>query len=119
MMHPRPARCNAARPPFHGDSLRLQAWRRLAGLGGEHHDPPMHMPSGTTKQAIVERARELAPGFARRAEAAEEARRIPVESAKEMLEAGIARILMPPRFGGYGLDFETWCDAVLAISKAD
>ena len=29
-----------------------------------------------------------------------------------MLDAGLARILMPERFGGYGLDFETWYDVV-------
>ena len=32
---------------------------------------------------------------------------------------GLARILMPARFGGYELDFETWHDAVLEISRAD
>ena len=26
---------------------------------------------------------------------------------------------MPARFGGYDLDFETWHDVVLEISKAD
>jgi hypothetical protein len=36
-----------------------------------------------------------------------------------MLDAGIARILMPPRFGGYGLDFDTWFDVTREISKAD
>ncbi len=36
-----------------------------------------------------------------------------------MLELGLARILMPARFGGYELDFKTWHDAVLAISRAD
>ena len=32
---------------------------------------------------------------------------------------GLARILMPARFGGYDLDFDTWNDAVLEISHAD
>jgi len=68
---------------------------------------------------MIERARTLAPRFAQRSEAAEEARRIPPESAREMLEAGLARILMPPRFGGHALDFETWCDVILELSKAD
>jgi 3-hydroxy-9,10-secoandrosta-1,3,5(10)-triene-9,17-dione monooxygenase len=71
------------------------------------------------RHEIVQRARALAPAFAARAEAAEEARQIPRESVQEMLDAGFARILMPPRFGGYGLDFETWYDVVLEISKAD
>ena len=36
-----------------------------------------------------------------------------------MLDAGVARILMPPRFGGYGLGFDTWYDAMIEISRAD
>jgi len=72
-----------------------------------------------TRQEIVERARALAARFGGRAEAAEESRRIPDESVQEMLDAGLARILMPSRFGGYGFDFETWYDVVLEISKAD
>jgi 3-hydroxy-9,10-secoandrosta-1,3,5(10)-triene-9,17-dione monooxygenase len=72
-----------------------------------------------TKQEIVERVRGLAPGFKRRAEAAEEARRIPADSILELLDAGIARILVPPLFGGYGLGFDTWFDVVREISKAD
>jgi 3-hydroxy-9,10-secoandrosta-1,3,5(10)-triene-9,17-dione monooxygenase len=72
-----------------------------------------------TKEAMVERVRALAPKFSERAEAAEKGRRLPIESARELLDAGIARILMPKRFGGYDLDFETWYDVVLEISGAD
>jgi len=72
-----------------------------------------------TRPDMIERAKALAPRFAKRADAAEEARRLPAESVREMLEAGLARILMPPRFGGYALDFETWCDVILELSKAD
>jgi 3-hydroxy-9,10-secoandrosta-1,3,5(10)-triene-9,17-dione monooxygenase len=61
----------------------------------------------------------MAPRFGERAAAAEEARRIPEESVKDMLGAGLARILIPPRFGGYGLDFETWFDVVLELSRVD
>jgi 3-hydroxy-9,10-secoandrosta-1,3,5(10)-triene-9,17-dione monooxygenase len=82
------------------------------------------MPTATpaqrsTRQELVARAQALAPRFAARAEAAEEARQIPRESAQEMLDAGFARILTPPRFGGYGLDFETWYEVVLELSRAD
>jgi hypothetical protein len=48
-----------------------------------------------TKQQILERVRALIPNFRKRAEAAEQARRLPRESAQEMLDAGLARILMP------------------------
>jgi 3-hydroxy-9,10-secoandrosta-1,3,5(10)-triene-9,17-dione monooxygenase len=61
----------------------------------------------------------MASRFAERAEAAEEARRIPVESVKEMLDAGLARVLLPKQIGGYGLGFDTWFDVMREISKAD
>jgi 3-hydroxy-9,10-secoandrosta-1,3,5(10)-triene-9,17-dione monooxygenase len=72
-----------------------------------------------TRQELIERARALAGAFAPRAAAAEQARRMPAESIKDMLDAGLARILMPRRFGGYELDFEAWNDVVLEIGRAD
>jgi 3-hydroxy-9,10-secoandrosta-1,3,5(10)-triene-9,17-dione monooxygenase len=68
---------------------------------------------------ITDRIRGLIPGFARRAEAAEKARRLPDESIRELIEVGVARILVPPRFGGYGLGLDTWFEVVREISKAD
>jgi 3-hydroxy-9,10-secoandrosta-1,3,5(10)-triene-9,17-dione monooxygenase len=82
----------------------------------QHSTPPAQ---STTRQQLIERIRALAPRWAARAEAAEQARRIPDESVREMLAAGLARILIPPQFGGYGLDFDTWLDVVLEISRAD
>jgi len=72
-----------------------------------------------SREEILARARALLPRFAARAEAAEEARRIPAQSAKDMLEAGFARILLPERIGGYGLGFEEWFDVTRELSKAD
>jgi 3-hydroxy-9,10-secoandrosta-1,3,5(10)-triene-9,17-dione monooxygenase len=72
-----------------------------------------------TKQEIVDRFRAMAPRFAGRAEAAEKTRKIPSESVQEMLAAGLARILVPSRFDGYGLDFDAWFEVVLEISKVD
>jgi 3-hydroxy-9,10-secoandrosta-1,3,5(10)-triene-9,17-dione monooxygenase len=79
---------------------------------------PAATPSAT-RQELMARVHALAQRFAGRVEAAEEARRISAESAADMLNAGLARILMPPRHGGYGLDFDTWYDAVLELSKVD
>jgi 3-hydroxy-9,10-secoandrosta-1,3,5(10)-triene-9,17-dione monooxygenase len=76
-------------------------------------------PPVQTRDEIIDRIRALAPGFRKRAEAAEEARRIPDESVVELLDAGIARILVPRRFGGYGLGLDTWFDVAREISKAD
>ena len=75
--------------------------------------------TGVTRREILQRSAALAPLFATRAEAAEEARRIPPQSAKDMLDAGFARILLPERIGGYGLGFEEWFDVTRELSKAD
>jgi 3-hydroxy-9,10-secoandrosta-1,3,5(10)-triene-9,17-dione monooxygenase len=80
---------------------------------------PPSPPPKQSRQEIIDRVRALAPRFRKRAEAAEDARRLPDDSVAEMLDAGIARILVPPRFGGYGLGLDTWFDVALEISKAD
>jgi 3-hydroxy-9,10-secoandrosta-1,3,5(10)-triene-9,17-dione monooxygenase len=72
-----------------------------------------------TRQKILDRVRTMAPGFVGRAEAAEEARRMSTDSIKDMLDAGLARMLLPHRIGGYGLGFEEWFDVTREISKAD
>src|SRR5580693_6580385 len=89
----------------HGRNIRMQDTARSG--------------PAVTKQQILDRVGSLIPIFAKRAEAAEQSRRLPAESVKELLEAGLARILMPPRFGGYGLGFDTWFDVTREISKAD
>jgi len=72
-----------------------------------------------TKAQIIDRVRGLVPRFRWRAAQAEETRELPKESASEMLNVGLARILMPVGFGGYGLGFDSWFDVVREISKAD
>jgi 3-hydroxy-9,10-secoandrosta-1,3,5(10)-triene-9,17-dione monooxygenase len=71
------------------------------------------------KAQVLDRIRALAPKFRERAHAAEQARKLPAESAQELIDAGIIRILIPPRFGGYGFGVDTWFDVVREISKAD
>ena len=82
--------------------------------------PDFATPAQTmTREAMLAHVRTLAPRFGERAAAAEQARRIPDASVQDMLAAGLARFLVPPRFGGYGLDFETWFDVALEISRYD
>jgi 3-hydroxy-9,10-secoandrosta-1,3,5(10)-triene-9,17-dione monooxygenase len=76
-------------------------------------------PQSATKQDILDRVRAMAPRFAERALAAEQARRIPQQSVQEMLDAGFARILIPPEAGGYGLGFDTWFEVTRELCKAD
>jgi len=81
--------------------------------------PSASTAPSATKQAMIDRARALAPRFAARAEAAEQARRIPEASATDMLDAGFARILLPREIGGYGLGFDTWYEVTRELSKTD
>jgi 3-hydroxy-9,10-secoandrosta-1,3,5(10)-triene-9,17-dione monooxygenase len=71
------------------------------------------------EQDLFERIAVIAPHLSSRAQQAEEARRIPIESIQELLEAGIARVLVPRRFGGYELGIETWFEIIRQISRAD
>lgn len=72
-----------------------------------------------TKDDLVASMRELAPTFRERAEAAEEARTLPDESVAELLESGIARALVPRRFGGYEMGLDAWFELVREASKGD
>ncbi len=76
-------------------------------------------PRIASEEDVLKNVRALAPRFAARANEAEDARRIPVKSVRELLEAGIARVLVPRRFGGYGLGLETWFDIAREIGRAD
>jgi len=76
---------------------------------------------GTVKshEEVLALVLSLTAGIGERAAAAEEARTVPRESIDGLLAAGIARILIPRRFGGYGLGLDTWFEVVREIGKAD
>jgi 3-hydroxy-9,10-secoandrosta-1,3,5(10)-triene-9,17-dione monooxygenase len=76
-------------------------------------DPPK------TNAEILTRIRTLSASIRDGAAAAEDARTIPREMIDALLSAGITRILLPPRFGGYGLGLDTWFEVVREIGKAD
>ena len=71
------------------------------------------------KQDMIDRARALAPTFRERAAAAERDRRIPAESAADLLDAGFARMLLPDRLGGSELGVEAWFEVMLEIGRGD
>lgn len=71
------------------------------------------------KQQILDRVVSLAPNFAERAQEAEQNRTIPYQSIKEMIEAGLARVLVPKRYGGEALGLEIWFETAREIGKAD
>ena len=78
-----------------------------------------HGAAGATHDAVLARVRALIAGIRDGAAAAEEARTVPRETIDALLTAGIARILIPPRYGGYGLSLDTWFEVVREIGKAD
>jgi 3-hydroxy-9,10-secoandrosta-1,3,5(10)-triene-9,17-dione monooxygenase len=80
------------------------------------NDPPV---AGDTRDAVLARVRALLPLVRDNAAAAEEARTLPRQTVDALIAAGISRILIPPRYGGYGLSLDTWFDVVCEIAKGD
>ncbi|MFC7886231.1 3-hydroxy-9,10-secoandrosta-1,3,5(10)-triene-9,17-dione monooxygenase oxygenase subunit [Streptomyces sp. NPDC057376] len=65
---------------------------------------------------VLESVRALLPGIAERAVAADEARRIPRSTVRELTEAGVFRMLQPARYGGLESDPVDFYQVVRAIS---
>ncbi len=71
-----------------------------------------------TAEAAVSSARELAPRFAERAARAEELRRLPDETVRELLDSGLLRLTQPARFGGPELGLDAHMEVAIEISRA-
>lgn len=69
-------------------------------------------------EKVVDAVRDLLPAFQQRAQEAEDARRIPDASMRELQETGLFRLLQPKRFGGYEADPVTFYNAVRLIASA-
>ncbi|MHB8381981.1 MAG: acyl-CoA dehydrogenase family protein [Candidatus Binataceae bacterium] len=67
---------------------------------------------------ILRRVAEIAPALERNARACDEARMLVPESMRIMRDAGMFRIMIPARAGGYELTLRTLADAVTTISAA-
>ena len=72
-----------------------------------------------TLESTLEDVRALLPAIRARAEESEQNRSIPKESAQEFLDIGLARILLPKRYGGTELGLQAWVDVCVEIGKAD
>jgi 3-hydroxy-9,10-secoandrosta-1,3,5(10)-triene-9,17-dione monooxygenase len=75
--------------------------------------------SGMTHKEAVARARALAPVIRERAARAEEQRRQPEETIQAIVDAGLVRLLMPRRWGGYELSYDALADSAIEIARAD
>ncbi len=71
------------------------------------------------REQLINRAHTLAPHFRERAAETEERRSLPPESVADLVEAGFARALVPARFGGNELDWDTGTRAAAIIGAAD
>ncbi|MEV4316569.1 3-hydroxy-9,10-secoandrosta-1,3,5(10)-triene-9,17-dione monooxygenase oxygenase subunit [Actinocrispum sp. NPDC049592] len=67
---------------------------------------------------VVEAVRELLPALAERAQATEDARRVPAESIEALRQAGFFRLLQPARVGGFEADPIDFYTSVRLISSA-
>ena len=66
---------------------------------------------------LIQRARDMVPVLASRAKETEEARMVPVETVREMQEAGFFRVLQPKLYGGYEMDPQVFYDIVMTLAE--
>ena len=67
---------------------------------------------------LVARARALAPKLRERAVQAERDRNIPSETVQDYIDAGLMRIIMPRRWGGYEHDHEVAFNIAIELGKS-
>lgn len=77
---------------------------------------PLDPPAAETPW--IERATELAEGFARRAADLDESAQLPVDNLRELYEAGFDTAWLPPNLGGQGLSWLTFGRALATFAKA-
>lgn len=70
-----------------------------------------------TPELLLQRAREMAPVLAKRADAAAEARVLPRETIADMQAAGFFEVLKPKKYGGYEMDPQVFYDIQMALAE--
>ena len=66
---------------------------------------------------LVARARALAPRLRELQERTEAERRVPQESFEALIDAGLYRVLMPKRYGGFEHGLDTYVDVAFEIAR--
>lgn len=72
-----------------------------------------------TRAHLVRRAAELAPLLRKNAAQAEEDRRLQDETIEALAEAGLFRLRVPKRYGGYEADTRTLVEVAAELGRAD
>ena len=74
--------------------------------------------NAVAREALIERARALLPAIAGRAAEADRIRRLPDATQAELVEAGLYRIYLPGRYGGYESDYMLQVDLAAELGTA-
>ena len=72
-----------------------------------------------TREQIIDRAAALVPVLRERAATAEALRRMPDQTVADLVAAGIARIALPARFGGFELGWDILCEVSMRLGRGD
>jgi len=91
----------------------------MAGDGGRPDADPLAGPGTDNYAVMVARARALIPQLRDRASKTEELRRLPLETERDLHDAGLFRIVQPRRVGGSELDYVALVDCADALGQAD
>ena len=68
-------------------------------------------------EEMVARARALKPALRERAEQCERDRRVPEATIAEMKDAELDRLMVPARYGGFEMGWDTLCEAAIELGK--
>ncbi|MFF7309113.1 acyl-CoA dehydrogenase family protein [Streptomyces sp. NPDC008137] len=71
-----------------------------------------------TREELVAAARSLRPLLAKNAEQAEKDRRLPDETFKALIDAGVLRTFVPRRFGGHEAGHRTYTEVCLELGRS-
>jgi 3-hydroxy-9,10-secoandrosta-1,3,5(10)-triene-9,17-dione monooxygenase len=93
----------------------------MAGVGRKSSAsvPPGPDAYDRAYAAMIARAKALIPQLRDRASRTEELRRLPLETERDLHDAGLLRIVQPKRVGGSEFDYVALVDCADAIGQAD
>ncbi|MCW2877877.1 MAG: Acyl-CoA dehydrogenase, type 2, C-terminal domain [Sphaerisporangium sp.] len=79
----------------------------------------METTQAPPRSELVRRASELVPLFQKNAAWGEENRRIAPESIEALTDAGLLKLRVPHRYGGYESDMRTVVDVIAEVARGD
>ena len=79
----------------------------------------MDITTAPPRSELLQRATQLVPLLRGNAEAGEQLRRLPDETVEALTEAGILRLRLPARYGGYEADARTLVDVISELATGD